>query len=105
MRKIISDDEFRKIPAVRQGNEYLRLLEAMKELHSGELFCEIKLTDIADAFSSKMGEKFSSLKVSATIRSIFGDSAILKRGSNKYYAVIQIDTLNKLLNKYEKWRV
>ena len=102
--KVISDEEFRKIPAVRQANEYLRLLEAIKELHSGELWCEIKLTDIAERLSSKMGEKFSSLKVSVLIRSIFGDHVIEKQRS-RYYAVIQIDTLNELLNKYQKWRI
>jgi hypothetical protein len=100
----MSDEEFAKIPAVRDFNRNLKLLEAIKEMHSGELFCEIKLTDIAERFSAKMGETYSSLKVAALLRKIMGDWCIMKRGS-RYYAMVQIDILNKRIKEYAMWRV
>jgi hypothetical protein len=100
----MSDEEFAKIPAVREFNMHLKLLETLKEMHSGELFDTIKLNLIAERFSTKMGETYSSLKVAALLRKIMGDWCITKRGS-RYYAMVQIDILNKRIKKYAMWRV
>lgn len=103
-KKKWTDEEFAKIPAVRDFNRNLKLLETLKELHSGELFGVMKLTDIAERFSAKMGETYSSLKVAEMIRNLIGGYAI-ERHKSRYRACINIDTLNKQLKIYEKWRV
>jgi hypothetical protein len=100
----ISEKEFAEIPAVKKMNTYLRLLDTLMELHSGELFAVIKLTDIAERFSLKIGRKYSALKTSSMIRRLFGDYVIEKHQS-RYFAAINIDNLKKLLKRYEPWRI
>lgn len=103
-KKEISDEEWAQIPAVKQMNEYLALLDALMELHTGELFAVIKLTDIAERFSLKIGRKYSSLKTSSMIRNLFGDH-VIERHKSRYFAAINIDRLKKLHERYEKWRI
>ena len=100
----ISEKDWAQIPAVKQMNEYLALLDALMELHTGELFAVIKLTDIAERFSLKIGRKYSALKTSSMIRRLFGDYVIEKHQS-RYFAAINIDNLKKLLKRYEPWRI
>ena len=100
----MSNEEFAKIPAVRDFNMYLKLLETLKEMGSRELWFTVKLTDIAERFSAKMGKKYSSLKVAALLRKIIGDWCITKRAS-RYYVIVQIDLLNKHIKEYEPWRI
>ena len=103
-KKSISEKEWAQIPAVKQMNEYLALLDALMELHTGELFAVIKLTDIAERFSLKMGRKYSALKTSSMIRRLFGDY-VIERHQSRYFAAINIDNLKKLLKRYEPWRI
>jgi hypothetical protein len=98
------DEEWAKIPMVKEMNRGLKLLETLKELHGDEMFAEIRLTTVAEHFSAKIGENYSSLKVAALIRNVVGEVAMLKRRS-RYYTCANIDTLNRLLKQYEKWRV
>lgn len=103
-KKSISEKEWAQIPAVKQMNEYLALLDTLSELHTGELFAVIKLVDIAKRFSSKMGRKYSALKTSVMIRRLFGDY-VIERHKSRYFAAINIDSLKKLHKKYEPWRI
>ena len=100
----MSEKDWEQIPAVKQMNEYLTLLDTLIELHSGELFAVIKLTDIAERFSLKIGRKYSALKTSSMIRHLFGDYAIEKHQS-RYFATINIDGLKRLHKQYEPWRI
>jgi hypothetical protein len=92
------DEQFEEIPFVKNLKTQKQLLETLKELHSGELFASLKLQDIANRLSLKSDKKLSALKVSAMIKSIFGDY-VIEIHKSRYFAVIYIDTLNELLKK------
>jgi len=93
-----------EIPFIKNLKAQKCLLETLKELHTGELFAELKLQDIADSLTVKSGEKISAKKVSVMIRNMFGDHSIEVHKS-RYYAVICIDLLNKALERYRQFKI
>jgi hypothetical protein len=105
-KKSLSDEEFAKIPAVQAMNVRLKLLEALAESPQpeGSEWLVVKLSEVAECFSVKMGKAHSSKATSKLIRDLFGDHVIEVHAS-RYYATINIDHLNNLLKQYERWRV
>jgi hypothetical protein len=97
-------DDFLNTPFWRGVKLKKQLLETLKEMHSGELFALLRLQEIADKLTAKAGQKFSAIKVAAMIRQIFGDHVIEKHKS-RYFAAINIDTLNRIFEDYQKFKL
>jgi hypothetical protein len=102
--KISMADDFLNTPFWREVKLKKQLVETLKEMHSGELFALLRLQEIADRLAAKAGQNFSAIKVAAMIRGIFGDHVIEKHQS-RYFAAINIDTLNRVLQDYQKLKL